>query len=121
MEWSGEKDIILCRDVLYVEPHLAKERTAQRAQLWQNVADHLNDYVIPKFKVDKRPVREHLMCLVEKYKKKMRAEEQASGISPEPSTLDNLLETIVETMEDAANGSLAEDEQAKQKAAKTKD
>ena len=61
------------------------------------------------------------MCLVEKYKKKIRAEEEASGKSPEPSALENLLETIVEKMEDAANGSLAEGEQAKLKAAKEKE
>jgi hypothetical protein len=60
MEWSEEKDIILCQEVLNVEPFKAKERTAQRAQLWQQIADNLNQRHSPKLKVVKRAVRDHL-------------------------------------------------------------
>ena len=67
-------------------------------------------------------MREHLLSLIEKYKKKMRAEERASRIRPpELSTLESLLDTINEKMEDAAAVSQGEDEQAKKKAEKEKE
>jgi hypothetical protein len=50
--------------------------------------------VSPKFIVTQRSVREHLAVLQKKYQKKMRHEEEASGISPEKIELDILLEEI---------------------------
>ena len=92
MEWSEQKNINLCREELVAEPYIARGRTVQRAQAWQMVADNLNKIQFPKFKVDKRSVREHLIKLVEKFKKKNQQEESAGDISPEVSELDILLE-----------------------------
>lgn len=99
MEWSELKNILLCREVLAIEPYKAKERTVQRAQAWQTVADNLSKIKDPCFKVDKRSVREHVMKMVEKFKKKNKQEEMASGICPEQSELDILLEEIAERMD----------------------
>ncbi|CAB4012763.1 Hypothetical predicted protein, partial [Paramuricea clavata] len=52
----------------------------------------MNSLVSPKFIVTQRSVREHLAVLQKKYQKKMRQEEKASGISPEKTELDILLE-----------------------------
>jgi hypothetical protein len=53
--------------------------------------------------VDKRSVRDHIAVLINRYKKKMRAEENASGIDPdEPSELDTMVEEIIEFEESAA-------------------
>ena len=49
----------------------------------------------------RRSVRDHLVVLQKKYKKKMRQEEQASGISPEQTELDSLIEDINEVEEAA--------------------
>lgn len=121
MEWSEQKDVLLCREVLLSEPYKAKDRTTQRAQLWQTVADHLNAIGSPKFKVDKRSVREHLLVLMNQYKRKMRQEERASGISPETSELDTLLEEILERTELAAEENQGEKEQARKKVEKEKE
>ncbi|CAH3033679.1 unnamed protein product, partial [Porites evermanni] len=46
--------------------------------------------------VDKGSVRDHMGILLNKHKRKIRAEEKASGIVPdEPSELENLLDTII--------------------------
>lgn len=82
-----------------IEPYKVKERTVQRAQAWQTVADNLSKIKDPCFKVDKRSVREHVMKMVEKLKKKNKEEERASGICPEQSELDILLEEIADRME----------------------
>lgn len=95
MEWSNYHDVVLCREMLVVDPFQAKQRTAQRGQLWQSIADHLNDAVEPEFKVTKRGVRERYSLLAEKFKKKMRSEEKASGIDTDMSELDVLLEEII--------------------------
>lgn len=100
MEWSDEHDVLLCREILTSEPFKAKRRTPQRGQLWQSVADHLNCVPEPKFKVSKRAVRERFTLLAEKFKKKMKAEEKASGIDTEMNELDVLLEEIVEKEEE---------------------
>ena len=100
MEWNDEHDVLLCREILTSEPFKAKRRTPQRGQLWQNVADHLSSIPEPKFKVSKRAIREGFTLLAEKFKKKMKAEEKASGIDTEMTELDVLLEEIVEKEEE---------------------
>ncbi|CAB3988142.1 Hypothetical predicted protein [Paramuricea clavata] len=42
-----------------------------------------------------------MKLLVERHKKKTRAEESASGISPEESEIDETLDTIIELIDDA--------------------
>ena len=52
--------------------------------------------------VGKRAVRDHIEVLINKYKKKMRAEENASGIAvDESSELNSMLKEIVELEETA--------------------
>ncbi|CAH3016966.1 unnamed protein product [Porites evermanni] len=47
-------------------------------------------------KVDKRSVRDHVRILVYKHKKKLLAEEKATGLTPdEPTELENLLDMII--------------------------
>ena len=83
------------------DPFQAKQRTTLRGQLWQNIADHLNETVEIKFKVTKRGVRERYSLLADKFNKKMRKEEAASGIDTEMTELDTLLEEIVAKEEHA--------------------
>ncbi|XP_031572257.1 uncharacterized protein LOC116306353 [Actinia tenebrosa] len=120
MEWNEEKNILLIREVLNVEPYNAKERTTQRAQLWQQVADNLNNHHSPKFKVDKRAVRDHLNMIIEKFKKKMKNEESTSGISPELTELDALLEEVIGRIEVANEVVQVEKDKTKEKMEKEK-
>lgn len=113
MEWNAAKDIKLCQEVLQIEPYKAKEKTVQRAQAWQKVADNLNKQA--EFKVTKRGVSDHLKILVEKFKKKTSQELKASGISPQPTELDRLLEEIVERMEASEQSRDEEDDKEREK------
>ena len=64
--------------------------------MWEKIAEVLNECTVHKFRVDKRSVRDHVGILVNKHKRKVRAEEKASGIAPdEPTELDNLLELLL--------------------------
>ena len=76
--------------------------------MWEKVAEALNNCSSPAFNVDKRSVRDHVGILVNRYKKKLRAEEKATGITPdEPTELDNLLEEII-ALEETADAELQE-------------
>ena len=113
MEWSKRKDILLCKEILQVEPFKTKEKTVNRAQAWQKVADNLNK--CPEFKVTKRSVQDHYKVLVEKFKRKTNKELRASGISPEPTELDVLLEEIVERAEASEQTRDEEDDRQREK------
>ena len=63
----------------------------------------------------KRSVRDRFSGLVDKFKKKTSKELSASGISPEPTELDRLLEEITERMEVSEEMIDDEDEKARAK------
>lgn len=60
--------------------------------MWQTVGDHPDSISEPKFQVTKRAVRKRFTLLAEQFKKKMKAEEEASGIDTEMTELDVPLE-----------------------------
>ena len=71
--------------------------------MWEKIAQILNECTVLRLSVDKRPVRDHMGTLVNKHKRKVRAEEKASGIAPdEPSELENLLDTIIAALEESS-------------------
>ena len=96
MEWTKRHDTMLFREVLVVNPYQAKKKTVQRGQLWQTVAGNLVQLEDPVFKksLSKRSVQDRCTLLCEKHKKRMRYETKASGISPNVTELDNLIEEI---------------------------
>ena len=62
-------------------------------------------------------IRDHINVLVNKYKKKIRAEERASGISPdEPSELDGLIQQITALEESSPIDTCSKDKADKGKA-----
>jgi len=96
MFWSNEHDVLLCREVVNLNPFTTRKGSTQRSGMWEKIAQILNDCTVLRFSVDKRSVRDHIGILVNKHKRKVRAEEKASGIAPEePSELENLLDTII--------------------------
>ena len=96
MEWTVEHDVLFGREILLIDPFKAKPRTTLRGQQWTKIADALNGLKEPKFVVTQRSVRDRFKLLSDKYKKKINAEERGSGISPEMTELDHLLEEILE-------------------------
>ena len=96
MFWSNEHDVFLWREVVNLNPFTSKKGSTQRSGMWEKIAQILNECTALSFSVDKRSVRDHMGILVNKHKRKVRAEEKASGIAPdEPSEMENLLDTII--------------------------
>ena len=86
MFWTHDYEAILCRAVVNVNPYTTKKGSTQRSSMWEKVADTLNKCTVPKFRVDKRSVRDHVGILVYKHKKKLLAEERATEITPDEPT-----------------------------------
>ena len=96
MDWSDKHDLVLCREVLAMEPYQHPYRSKERGDIWNQIAINLNGLDHPKFKVNKRSVRDRLTLLITKYKAKIRQEENASGIACEETELDQALEEIID-------------------------
>lgn len=97
MKWSEEHDLMLCREVLVVEPFNYPKQSKERGEIWGEIALNLNRISSPKFKVSKRSVRDRLTLLLTKHKEKMRKEEQSSGIACDDETeLEIALSEIIE-------------------------
>ena len=99
MEWSKAKDVLLAKEVLYLEPFLFKERTAQSVQAWQDFVNNMKNYPGKFAKLTSRGAKDHIALLIKNHKKKNADEQKATGISPEQSEMDNILEEIIERME----------------------
>ena len=56
MSWTPLHDIVLCKEIISVNPYSAKKKSVQRSALWQKIADNLNSVKDPHFIVDKRAV-----------------------------------------------------------------
>lgn len=85
-------DILLCRELLAINPFKAKGKAIQRTKIWEMVVQHLEEIHEPPFKVTVRAVRDRYSLLSKTFRKRMDSEQIASGISPEMSELDILLE-----------------------------
>lgn len=66
MEWTDDHDHSLCQEILALEPFKAKKGSIARGQIWEKIASNLNSLKIPRFKVNKRSVRERYTLLIEK-------------------------------------------------------
>ena len=83
MFWTHDHEAILCREVVNVNPYTTKKGSTQRCSMWEKIADKCT---VPKFRVDKRSVRDHVGILVYKHRKKVLAKEKEPGITPDEPT-----------------------------------
>lgn len=88
MAWSEKHDILLCREVLVLQPFEHPYRSKERGEVWAKIAINSNGLKQPTFKVSKRSGRDWLTLLLSRFKEKIRIEEAASGINFEESELD---------------------------------
>ena len=119
MSWTTEHDLILCKEILFVNPYAAKKKSVQRSGLWQLIADNLNSIENPRFIMDKRAVRDHIQVLIDRFKREEATEARESGITPEHSKLDNTIEQIIAmecTESNDEDGSAQKKEQDRAKA-----
>ena len=99
MSWTMDRDTIFCREIMVSRLFETKKSSVERGQVWEAIADHLSSMREPTFKVDQRAVRDHYKKLITRFKRKQREELSASGISPEETELDSMMEEIVEREE----------------------
>ena len=95
MTWTNEHDLLLCREVLVVNPYTALKGSIDRGNLWGIISSNLNSIDQPRFIVDRRSVRDHLAILVKNFNKRMKDEEKQSGISPHISEVDQAIMDII--------------------------
>ena len=99
MTWTKEHDVMLCREMLVIQPFRFKHGTRDRGRCWEKIAQNVNDIAHLNFIVDIRGVRDRFGKLEKNFKKKRATEERESGICPdEPDELDQALEEIVQLM-----------------------
>ena len=113
MVWTKDHDVLLIREILVFRSFTFMFGSRERGQAWDKIADTFNTVQQVRFSVDQRGVRERYAKLEKAYKKKMREEHQASGISPEINELDQGLETI--EMTESAQIEISETQESKQK------
>ena len=101
MKWTRKHDCIFVRELSLFEPWKHRKGTPERVEVWERIAESLEQVEDPKFKTDKRSVRDRFNKLIKDHKKKDRDEERASGISPEQDEVDNALDNIVPIVEEA--------------------
>ena len=122
MEWTRAKDVMLTKEVLYLEPFQFKERTSQSVQAWQEVTNKLvTNYPGDFGRLTSRGAKDHVGLLIRNQKKKDAAELRASGVSPVHTELDDLLQEIIEKMELHASKNDKENEIKKREEAVAKD
>ena len=101
MCWTNDHDTLFLREVLCVEPWLARQGSPERGQVWEIIAANLNSLEEPYFKVTQRSVRDRYNLLAKKYKQKWNSEDMASGINPEHTEIDDALRDIIERFDEA--------------------
>lgn len=101
MSWTISRDIIFCREIMVSSLFDTKKSSVERGKVWEAVADKLCAIKEPTFKVDQRAGRDHFKKFLCRFKRKLRDEDLASGISPEETELDSMLEEMLEREEAA--------------------
>ena len=93
--------MLLLQEIIVSEPYQYKVSTRERGKIWEDITERLNANEAFAHRLgQKRAVRDRYALLLRKYKKKMTTE-RASGISPEVSEIDKLLEQIIERFEES--------------------
>ena len=98
--WNNEKDELLFREVLLMEPYQYKARSWEQGNVWKQIADALNLISTENtfFRVDAHVVRERCSLLTNCQPEKGKSELKRSGISPEDTPLDNAIKNIINRM-----------------------
>ena len=96
MDWTEEKDVYLCREIIVREPFKYKKGSVDKGRIWTEIADSLNSCKELQFKVTQRSVRERFSLIQSRFQKQTREEIASSGTAPDVTELDVLLEEIGE-------------------------
>jgi len=87
------------REIRFIEPYLFTSGSKNAGKKWKDVALKLNKLqTFQSAPRDSRSVRERYQRLTENFKAKTTEEIKASGISPEPTETDTIIEEIQEKL-----------------------
>ena len=89
-QWNNECDITLLKEILKVNPFQYKVGTVLRGKAWVSITEV---FAIP---LSTRFIRERYTLLKSKFSKRMRFEESASGINPDYSEVDILMQDDID-------------------------
>jgi hypothetical protein len=117
MKWSEAHDVHFLKEMTYFEPWLHKKGSSERGEAWANLATRLGKCDELKFRVTHRSLRDRYLLLERRYKKKVAEEEKSSGISPEFTELDQLMEDIVTMFEEADQAEVEKKKKVEKEAA----
>lgn len=115
MKWSEMHDVYLCREILFIKPYQFKSGSTHSGNAWTSIANDLCAVEEISFTVNQKSVRDRYRLLLDKHKKKMRAQESESGSTTDETELDKLLENILEETEEALS---SHDKETKEKQGK---
>ena len=95
--WNYDHDLLMCREVLDIEPYQFKLRSPERGKAWKTLSNNLNATSSVKFRVTPRSARDRYNLLPKKMQAKLKSEEKAScfdksnssGIDKSNSELDD--------------------------------
>ena len=108
-------DVYLCRKILFIKPYQFKSGSTHSGNAWTSIANDLCAVKEISFTVNQKSVRDRYRLLLDKHKKKMRAQECESGLTTDETELDKLLENILEETEEALS---SHDKETKEKQGK---
>ena len=99
MQWNNDRDIMLMREVAALGVLTQKSGSKERGQLWQQVADALNEN--DNFYATARGVRDRLSTIMKKHRIQMNKAKKLSGVGGEEVTeFDILVEDLIELSDD---------------------
>ena len=99
MQWNSDKDIMMMREVAALGVLAQKSGSKERGQLWQQVADALNEN--DDFYLTGRAVGDRLSTIMKKHRIQMNKEKKLSGEGGEEVTeFDVLIEELIELSDD---------------------
>ena len=121
MKWTLQHDIEFCKEILVSRLFETKKKSIERGKVWEVIAKKLEQIEHPCFRVDQRSVRDRFRKLLLQFRRKDRQEISASGISPEQTELDAILEELNAREETSATLATEAGEEEKRKAAVDKE
>ena len=100
MKWTKEHDVLLGKEAMLFELWKYKLGSRERGNCLDRIAESLNQLQEPFFNVSQKSIRDRLKILERDFKRKDRFERNASGISPEKSEIDVVMEDYLERKEE---------------------
>ena len=100
MKWTKEHDVLLGKEAMLFELWKYKLGSRERGNCLDRIAESLNQLQEPFFNVSQKSIRDRLKILERDFKRKDRFERNASGISPEKSEIDVIMEDYLARKEE---------------------